>query len=390
MTNDERAGAWRTPQLRDDGTEGHRVSWLELFFDLVFVVIVAVIGTSLDQRHDLLGFTLQFIAIFWVWNAFTYYNERFESHGLEGRLFTFIAMVAVAGLAVWGADGLGANYVGFALSYLLARMLNIALWLRAGYHVPRFRRAAFGFSGGFVVAAALLAVSFFVPVEVRLVLWTLAVLLEIATPTITARFQRDLPPITEDKFPERFGLFTMIVLGETVAEVIQSVAASNAVATLSPLTIVDAVLGLAVGFGLWWVYYDFIARRPARQQFLTVLAWVYLHMAMLIGIVLVGVGIALGLRDVSGAMEPFARSLLLGGLALSLLTMAAIESTLAREADEPTHPVVSPVLKAAVGLVLVGVAVAAVPLSTTAALVLAVAALAVQAAYGATVWYRAH
>ena len=383
-------GAWRAPELRDDGGEPRRVSWLELFFDLVFVVIVAVLASSLAEARDLLAFTLQFIAIFWVWNAFTYYTERFESAGIESRVFTFIGIVAVAGLAVWGTDGLGANYVGFALSYLLARSLNIALWLRAGYHVPRFRRAALGFLAGFLIATALLAVSFFVPEGARLTLWTVAVVLEIATPSITARFQAGLPPVTEDKFPERFGLFTMIVLGETVAEIIQSVAAANGVADLSALTIVDAILGLAVGFGMWWIYYDFVARRPARQRFSTVLIWVYLHMVMLIGIVLVGVGIARGLQSAAGPMEPFARSLLLGGLSLTLFTIAAIETTLARADDEPTHPVLSPTLKAGAALVLLVVAVAGLPLSTTGALIIGIVALAIQAAYGATVWYRTH
>ena len=386
----ERRGVWRTPQLRDDGNVRHPVGWLELFFDLVFVVIVAVLATGVHEARELLAFTAQFVAVFWIWNAFTYYTERFESAGIEARVFTFIGILSVAGLAIWGRDGLGANYVGFAASYLLARSLNVALWLRAGYHVPRFRRASLGFAGGFVVAAALLVVSFFVPVEARLVLWTTAVLLEIATPAITGRFQAGLPPITEDKFPERFGLFTMIVLGETVAEVIQSVAAAHTLERLSLLTIVDAALGLAVGFGMWWVYYDFVARRPVRQQFYVVLGWVYLHMVMLIGIVLVGVGIAHGLRDTADPMEPFARSLLLGGMALVLVTVAVIETTLARAPDEPTHPVLSPALKAGTGAVLVVLALIGPPVVPAVVLLIAIAALAIPATYGAAVWYRAH
>ncbi|MFF1572659.1 low temperature requirement protein A [Leifsonia sp. NPDC058292] len=383
-----RRGAWRTPELRDDGREPHRVGWLELFFDLVFVVIVAVLAADLDETHDLLAFSLQFFAVFWVWNAFTYYTERFESDGIEGRLFTFVGIVAVAGLAVWGHDGLGTNYIGFASSYLLARVLNIALWLRAGYYVSRFRRASLGFLGGFLVAAALLIVSFFVPAETRLTLWAAAVLVEIVTPAITGRLQVGLPPITEDKFPERFGLFTMIVLGETVAEIIQSVATANAVERLSALTISDAVLGLAIGFGMWWVYYDFIARRPVRPRFFIALGWVYLHMAMLLGIVVVGVGIALALHAPGDPMEPFPRLLLFGGLGLTLVTIAAIETTLMRAPDEPTNAVISPALKAGVGLIMVALAAAGAPLTATEGFVVALAALAVPATYGAIVWYR--
>ncbi len=384
----ETQGAWRRPVLRDDGDTRHPVGWLELFFDLIFVVIVAVLATNLEEGRDIAGFALQFMAVFWIWNAFTYYTERFESAGIEGRLFTFVGILTVAGLAVWGHDGLGANYVGFATSYLLARALNIALWLRAGYHVPRFRRASLGFLGGFVIALVLLVVSFFVGEQARLVLWTAAVLVEIVTPAVTGRFQAGLPPITSDKFPERFGLFTMIVLGETVAEVIQTLAVANTVERLTALTIACAALGLAIGFGMWWVYYDFVARRPVRQRFYIALGWVYLHMVMLIGIVLVGVGIAHGLPSAGAStMDPFARTLLLGGLGVMLLAVAAIETTLARASDEPTHPVLSPVLKAGVAVALFAIALVGPAIPTAAAFLIAIVALAVPAAYGAVVWY---
>jgi low temperature requirement protein LtrA len=160
------------PALRGDDRD-RRVGWLELFFDLVFVVIVSVLAQDLAHHptvHGVQLFVLQFLAVFWIWNAFTYYSERFESEGLDARVFTFLAMLAVAGLAVWGTDGLGHNYLGFALSYVAARLLNIGMWLRAGFHSPVFRATAMSFAGGFAVALALIGVSFVVDEELRLVL----------------------------------------------------------------------------------------------------------------------------------------------------------------------------------------------------------------------------
>jgi low temperature requirement protein LtrA len=116
----ENRGAWQKPELRDDGDAHRGVGWLELFFDLVFVVIIAVLAGNLGEGDNVLRFLIQFTAVFWVWNGFTYYSERFESGGLDNRLFTFIGILAVAGLAIWGRDGLGANYAGFAGAYLLA------------------------------------------------------------------------------------------------------------------------------------------------------------------------------------------------------------------------------------------------------------------------------
>lgn len=137
--------AWQPPALRtDEEFEQHRaVSWLELFFDLVFVVVISRLAHHLSGHVDAVGvatFAVQFLAVFWVWNGFTYYTERFESDGLENRLFTFLALLPVAGLAVFAEEGLGATYVGFALAYLLARAANQIGWARAAVHVPVFRR----------------------------------------------------------------------------------------------------------------------------------------------------------------------------------------------------------------------------------------------------------
>ncbi|HEY5319307.1 MAG TPA: low temperature requirement protein A [Galbitalea sp.] len=382
-------GVWQVPELRDDGDEHRPVGWVELFFDLVFVVIIAVLAGNLEAGGGLIAFLLQFMAVFWVWNAFTYYTERFESRGLENRLFTFIGILTVAGLAVWGRDGLGANYLGFAISYLLARSLNIALWLRAAAHVARFRRAALGFTGGFVVALLLLLISFFVSGAPREILWAVAVLIEITTPAVTGRFQAGLPLVSRDKFPERFGLLTMIVLGETVSGIIRSVAAVNQARALTPLTIVEAVLGLVIGFGMWWVYFDFVARRPSRQGIGQILIWIYLHLAMLAGIVIVGVALfeAVALRPVP-TLPRSIQSLLFVGLGFTLVIIALIETTLDRAADEPTHSIISPVMKAATGVALAVLAAIGVPLPTTVAFGISVVALGIQAAYGARVYYR--
>ncbi|MDP9027212.1 MAG: low temperature requirement protein A, partial [Actinomycetota bacterium] len=288
---------WQRPTLR--GNEGDRqVGWLELFFDLVFVVILATLADGV--AHHLSGdgprdFVLQFLAVFWIWNAFTYYSERFESDGLETRVFTFVAILAVAGLAVWGSDGLGAGYLGFALSYTAARLLNITMWLRAAYYNPPFRSTALSFAGGFVVASSLIAISFTVEGTPRVVIWGTAVVLEIVTPAIFNRTQWKLPAISRDKYPERFGLLTMIVLGEVVASVIGGIAAVHTAGELTGSTVANGVIGLAIGFGLWWIYYDFVGRRVPFPPLPIQLTWLYLHFFLLIGLVAVGVGVAVGI-----------------------------------------------------------------------------------------------
>ncbi len=103
---------WYKPQLRtDEDFEEHRpVTWLELFFDLVFVVIISTLAHNLSSDispQGVLIFALAFIPVFWVWTASTYYTERFEAkaEGLETRLTTFVTMITVAGMAVFAHHG---------------------------------------------------------------------------------------------------------------------------------------------------------------------------------------------------------------------------------------------------------------------------------------------
>jgi low temperature requirement protein LtrA len=153
----------------------------------------------------LAGFAIQFLAVFWVWNGFTYDTERFESEGVEHRLLGFAAVVPVAGLAVFGGDGLTEGFVGFVLSYLLARLLNIACWVWASVHCPEFRPVAVRFVAGFVVAVVLIVVGLVLGPPVGIVLFLIAVVVEIAAPSTTVRRQAALPALSTSRFPERFG-----------------------------------------------------------------------------------------------------------------------------------------------------------------------------------------
>ena len=372
----------------------HRsVGWLELFFDLVFVVVISRLAHHLAEHLDgpgVAGFAVQFLAVFWVWNAFTYYTERFESDGLENRLSTFLAMIPVAGLAVFADEGLGHSYPGFALAYLLARAVNIAGWVRAGLHVPVFRPVAVRFAVGFGLAVALVAVSLAAPVPapVRTALFAAAVLVEIGTPYLTVSLQSALPRLSTSKFPERFGGLVIIVLGESVVGVIVGLSELSDRGALGGVGLGLGVLGLALGFGLWWIYFDFVGRRAPRPVFLTGLLWVYLHMLALIAVTMVGAGVSVAIAETVGdGLTAPARYLLVSGVALGLVALAALQLTLARAPDEPTHARLSPGLKVSVAVLLGVLGGLDLGWNTFALLLVLLAGLAVPMAYGSWVWF---
>lgn len=347
---------WQKPILRtDEELEKERsVTWLELFFDLVFVVVFEKISHGLSSHFDLAGFglfLLMFFAVFWVWNAAVYYVERFESEGVEIRFFTFLTMVSVTGLAVYSHDGMGDNYRGFVGAYLFARILNMIMWARSGFHVKEFRPIASRFIVGFTVTAILLYCSFFLNESLRLWLFAIAILVDIITPYFTMKHQAKLPRLSSSKFPERFGLLTIIVLGATIVELIGVLTKSE---HLTADLAVKGVLGLYIIFNVWALYFDFIARRAPKEKVTIALFWVYLHIFLLAAITIIGIALSGIMGAAHSAGHRFEdSSALLITTGLSLVIMAVLEITLKRDDEEVTHHVVSPSLKGGMGVVLI-------------------------------------
>lgn len=383
---------WPRAELRrdEDFDLERKVSWLELFFDLVFVVVLARLAHDLAHHPDLdqvIDFVLSFAAVFWAWNAFTYYIERFESGGVEQRFFVFAAMATVAALAIWAEGGLGAHYTGFAWSYIAVRCVNMVQWIRAGVHVEVFRPVAARFVIGFAVTAVLLLLAMDLDGDQRRLVFAMAILIDIATPVFTLKQQAALPRLSTSKFPERFGLFTIIVLGESVVGAITAMSELNDSEALGGRQLLDGALGLLVGIGLWWIYFDFIARRPPKPVLSAALGWVYLHLVTLAAITATGAAISIAAADANESLSVEARHLLSGSAAAALLGLAALELTLHRDGGEPTHPIVSPALKAGVAAAILVLGTLRSGRSTTGLLAIIVAGLAVPAVYGATVWY---
>jgi low temperature requirement protein LtrA len=381
---------WEKPRLRTDEEEDRerRVGWLELFFDLVFVVVVAELSHSLAgdvSIEGIIGFILLFIPVWWIWIGGTFYNERFETSDISNRIFVFLQMLPVAALAVFAHDALGETSVGFALAYAAGRVIIIILWLRGGWYEKIFRPVSNRYAIGFGLSFLLFVGSIFVPPPARFWLWGLGLLIDLVTPITTLHIQARLPRFSTSRLPERLGLFVIIVLGETVVGVVRGVAEQHNLTLATGLT---GVLGMALGFGLWWVYFDFVARRQFKQGRWWFLSWTYLHMPLLMGIVAAGAGISNVVASEEATLPDEVRWLISGAMAAALIFMGLIELTLRRREDEPTHPRLSPALKFAGGLGAIGLAGVGTELGPIMLLSLLLGLIFIQMLYGAYVWFR--
>ncbi len=324
----------------------HHVTWLENFYDLIVAIIVFQLSRDLNQDVSVYGF-LSFVALFipvvLSWIGVTFYSTRFETDDLAHRLLMLLQIAAAAFMAVSVPDGLGKNSIWFALSYALMRSILVIEYLRTRRHVPAARQLTTRYSIGFSIAAGIWFASIFVPTPIRLIFWIIGLAVDIGTPLLFARQLSVQFAPHMHHLPERFGSFTIIVLGISILGVVNGIAAHNW--TVS--SIISAGLGLGIAFSLWWVYFDTVDGSEIRalrenKQIRIYITWLYIHFPLIIGFTAFGVSIEhIVLSNQDLALPSSEKWLLCISTFLCLLTLGVIQMTSAMTTTNTTNPISS-------------------------------------------------
>ena len=281
------------PRLRtldQDAPERH-ASWLELFFDLVFVFAVSQVARILAEHSDSAGFAryvVLFVPIWYSWVGYTFYADRFETDEALYRALMFSGMLAVIGFSlVLGNAFTIAGDPPFILCYILVRLVLVALYVRAAYYVPLARPYCYQFIIGLSISAVILVASLEVAPPYRYAVWAIAIMFEFAIPFINIKATR-LIPVDRSHVPERFGLFTIIVLGEAV---IATATGAGGVAWNSA-SVLMASAGFAMAACIWWINFDFVEDNAITSPaLLPRFVFLYGHLFIVGSIVAIGVGV---------------------------------------------------------------------------------------------------
>jgi low temperature requirement protein LtrA len=313
----------KTPHL--NVSDHRRVGWLELFYDLVYVATIVQLSNKLSDDVTLNGFLtvlLLFVPIWWIWMGSTFYNSRFTADDLVHRFLVFAQIVTVSALAIAVYDGLGETSTGFAIAYAVARFILVIMYWRTARLAPEARELASRYAVGFAVAAAIWLVSAFVPPPLRFILWMIGLALDFGTPLSpgSLRLQRQLPP-SGHHLPERLGLFTIIVFGESFIKVIGGYAGKE----ITTETALIGILGLIVVGGLWWIYNETIAVRGVQWGRIGVQAYVYGHLPLQFSLILVAVGVYKLVTAHDPILSDSYRLLLCGAVALCMVAQGIVE-----------------------------------------------------------------
>ena len=163
------------PRLQTMGEGGHRTAtWLELFYDLAFVVAIAILGERLFDDTTWTGlwsFFGYFALLWWLWASHTFYADRYDTDDLVYRLWAAAQMVAVLVMAASLAHGPSESTTVFAAGYAGARLVLLALYWRVYRYVSETRRLVTGYLIGFGMAAVVWLASVFVPDPARFAVW---------------------------------------------------------------------------------------------------------------------------------------------------------------------------------------------------------------------------
>ncbi|HEX6233197.1 MAG TPA: low temperature requirement protein A [Jiangellaceae bacterium] len=328
MAVDDAAGD-RRYRLRAVLRDGAKVRYLELFFDLVFVLAFTQCTALMVAQPSFEGIVrgLMVLAVlWWSWAGFAWLTSVVDPEEGPIRIAMFGAMAALLVVALAVPDAFGDLGLTFAVAYGFVRIAHLVLFVFASRDNPELRHSVATLAVSSAVGITLLTAASFLDGIAQGAMWALAILIDFGGPAIFGVAGWKLVPA---HFAERHGLIIILALGESIV-----VLGVGADVGTSAQVLTAAVLGVALASALWWVYFDVVAivteRRLSRaaegreRNALARDSYSYLHFPMAAGIVLVAVGLENTLHHVDEPLTRVAAFALLGGVALYLLAHVAL------------------------------------------------------------------
>ncbi len=291
-------GVWYRPMVARPTDQDHRgATVLELFFDLCFVVAVAQAASALhhqiaeDHAGDgVVGYAMVFFAIWWAWMNFTWFASAYDTDDVAYRLTALVQISGALILAAGVPDAMdGSDFTVITFGYVVMRLAMVTQWLRAAATDPPHRRSSLRFAAGIVAVQVGWVLRLALPEDLGMASFLALVAAELAIPVWA---ERAAPTTWHPRhIAERYGLFTLIVLGECVlASTLAIQTAVDGDIALADLA-TTAAGGLLTVFGMWWLYFA-----KEAHEFLTSLragiVWGYGHYLVFASAAAVGAGLA--------------------------------------------------------------------------------------------------
>lgn len=326
------------PRRHGEVIYDREVSFLELFYDLTYVVLIG------RATHHLAGniswggvgeFAVIFGLIWLAWFNGTFWHELHAREDGRARLYIFVQMGLLALLTVFTEGAAGADGQAFAITYGVLFVLFTWQWyLVHRIDDPQYRPTTTRYLTGMGLTVVAMGASAFIA-DGRLVIWALVVLywliggVAMMSRSRTVGYGEGLTA----SVVERVGLFMIIVLGEFIVGVVSGISDAEA---RGARTIVTGMVGLTIAMGLWWNYFDLLGRRVPGRRGLPLAAWLYVNLPMTMAIAAGGAAMVNIVEHASADRTAApAAWLLSGSVAVVLLGLAVAATALPADAFPP-------------------------------------------------------
>jgi low temperature requirement protein LtrA len=240
--------------------EERKTSYLELFFDLVFVFAFTQVTALILEDTSVEGFAraaLVLAMVWWAWSAYAWMTNAIDIENTVTRLIIFTAMAAGFFMALAVPDAFQDEAAWFAVAYFVVRVLNTTLYAWGVRGVPGQLRAVFQLAPWFLVAALVALIGGFVDPDYRAWIWLASLAIDVVGTLTVTRADWGVSP---SHFAERFALIVIIALGESIVAIGIGTSELERDTTYA-LSVVVAFAGVAA---LWWAYFDFTAVAAER------------------------------------------------------------------------------------------------------------------------------
>jgi len=315
----------RTPRISAALREEERVTPLELFFDLVFVLALTqctALMAAVPSWEGMAQAMLILGVLWWTWIGYAWLTSVVDPEEGMVRIAIFAAMAGLLVAALCVPEAFGDSGLLFAIALALVRAMHIVLFVLASREDPGLRSSVIGLAVSTGLAMVVLVSASFTDDALQGGLWVLALGVDIAGPLLF------IDPsgwrLAPGHYADRHGLIVIIALGESIVAI-----GVGAELGVDAGVVTAAVLGIAVAATLWWLYFDVVSTvaavrlsraEPGRERNeIARDSYSLLHLPMVAGIVLVALGMKKTIGDVGDPLELVPATALLGGTALYLL-----------------------------------------------------------------------
>jgi low temperature requirement protein LtrA len=359
------------PELRTANghhREDRRASWLELFFDLAFTGAVGQLAGAF-QGHPGLGTlarcAMLFTPIWWLWVQLSFYADRHETDDPAHRISFLAAILLCVGLAASASRALSGDTTSFVIAFASLRGLQLLLYARARYYLPATRPLYNCYLICFGAGGALWLSSLAVAGPARYAFWAAGLLTD-AIGSLAMLVPHRRIPLNPAHLADRFQIFVLIVLGESVARLISA-------AALRPWSLPLAIVltaALLILAALWWAWYTTADRQALTSQ-PAIAGFTALNLPLVAGVAAASAGLHIAILAADGAdtIPVGPRAALYGGVGIYLLASALLPSS---KMTRPARLIRLATALAAMGLIFMGAIVGPVYLVPALTVVLAV------------------